>query len=149
MIRHHRLVELYLAQALGVPWDQVHQEAEKWEHVVSRDIASKMDEALGFPTTDPHGQPIPNSNGTISQAQTIRLDQLEPEQNAVIIEVNDHSPDLLRYLADLGLIPQTRISILTREPFNGPITLRVNRKKCSIGTEVASHIFVTRLESRK
>lgn len=147
VIRHHRLIELYLAQALGVPWDRVHQEAEKWEHVVSRDIAEKMEAFLGFPTADPHGQPIPNSSGTIFQPPSASLADLQPGQSAVIVEVNDRNPDLLRYLAGLGLVPQIQITLKNKEPFNGPITIQVGPTTCSVGVEVAHHIYVADIDA--
>src|SRR3990170_1231696 len=87
VIRHHRLVELYLAEALGVPWDQVHEEAEKWEHVLSEELEERMDQALGHPTTDPHGAPIPSRDGKVVRRSSVRLTSLKPGQLAQVVEV--------------------------------------------------------------
>jgi DtxR family Mn-dependent transcriptional regulator len=105
IIRHHRLIERYLAEALGVPWDQVHDEAEKWEHVLSEALEDRIDAMLGYPTTDPHGAPIPTRNGTIAQLASMRMADLQPGQSAVIVEVSDHDSALLRYLGGLGMYP--------------------------------------------
>ncbi|HEY5595983.1 MAG TPA: metal-dependent transcriptional regulator, partial [Candidatus Bipolaricaulota bacterium] len=87
VIRHHRLVELYLAEALGVPWDQVHEEAEKWEHVLSEELEERIDQALGHPTTDPHGAPIPSRDGKVVRRSSVRLTSLKPGQLAQVVEV--------------------------------------------------------------
>ena len=96
VVRHHRLIELYLAEALEVLWDQVHEEAEKWEHVLSEGLEDRMDAVLGYPTRDPHGSPIPSRDGTIIELDSISLADLRPGQSAVVGEVSDHDPDLLR-----------------------------------------------------
>jgi len=143
VIRHHRLVELYLTEALGVPWDQVDAEAEKWEHVLSEDLEDRIDALLGYPTTDPHGAPIPARDGTIVQPDCVPLADLKAGQSAVIAEVSDHDPALLRYLGELGLYPKTEVSILAVAPFDGPLTIRVGEAEHALGREVASYIFVT------
>jgi DtxR family Mn-dependent transcriptional regulator len=143
VIRHHRLVELYLAEALGVPWDRVHDEAEKWEHVLSEDLEDRIDALLGHPTTDPHGAPIPTREGEFPKPQYIRLDELEPGQTAVIAEVSDHDPALLRYLGELGLYPKSKIFVIAVEPFNGPLTIRVGEAEHVLGREAARYVFVT------
>lgn len=147
VIRHHRLVELYLTEALGVPWDQVHAEAEKWEHVLSEELEERMDTLLGHPTTDPHGAPIPSRDGTLAQPARVRLVELEPGQSASVAEVSDHDPALLRYLGDLGLYPKVRVTVITIAPFHGPLTLRVGEVEHTIGHEAAQHIYVTKLKS--
>lgn len=143
ILRHHRLIELYLAKALKVPWDQVHDEAEKWEHVISEDIEDRMAEYLEHPTHDPHGSPIPTKTGVIKEHDSIPLTQMEPGQSGIIVEVDDEDPALLRYFEELGLIPQKKIMLIAREPFNGPITVKTGKEKKMLGQEAANHIFVT------
>jgi DtxR family transcriptional regulator, Mn-dependent transcriptional regulator len=146
VVRHHRLVELYLAEALGVPWDQVHAEAEKWEHILSEDLEDRMDALLGHPTADPHGAPIPNRDGTIMQINSDRLVNMHRGQSAVVAEVSDHDPELLRYLGSLNIYPQTEFSVVDVAPFNGPVTICVGDAVHALGREVVSHIFVTLLD---
>jgi len=143
VLRHHRLVELYLAEALGVPWDQVHDEAEKWEHVLSERLAERMDALLGYPTTDPHGAPIPTLQGDIAPPSNTRLSDLEPGQQATITEVSDHDPALLRYLASKDLFPNTEIILLAIDPFGDPLTVLINGVEYTLGRGVADHILVT------
>jgi len=138
VLRHHRLVELYLAEALGVPWDQVHDEAEKWEHILSEDLEDRMDEALGHPTTDPHGAPIPTRDGFVDTAPHLRLSDLLPGQTAVIAEVSDHNSDMLRQLGERGLYPATAILVLDRT--EAGMTLRRNGEKHRVELESATHV---------
>ncbi len=149
VIRHHRLIELFLAEALGVPWDEVHAEAHKIEHVLSEDLADRIDAALGHPTTDPHGAPIPNRDGSIDQLDYIRLAELEPGQSGVVVEVSDHDSALLRYLGELGLIPQAAVSVLSSAPFGGPLAIRVDDTEHALGQEVANHVFVTHIHNEE
>ncbi|MGI9534310.1 MAG: metal-dependent transcriptional regulator [Thermodesulfobacteriota bacterium] len=143
IIRHHRLIELYLKEALGVPWDKVHEEAEKWEHVISEDIEDRMDEFLGHPTSDPHGSPIPTRDGKVVERKCLCLADVEPGHKAVIAEVSDHDPSMLRYLGKLGFYPKTKIKIDSVEPFNGPMKINIKNKVEILGREVAKHISVT------
>lgn len=147
VIRHHRLVELYLAEALGVPWDQVHAEAEKWEHVLSEDLEDRMDAMLGHPTNDPHGAPIPDRNGQFTQRSTVRLSELVVGQMGRIAEVSDHDPALLRYFGTLGLYPKAAVTIRSVAPFDGPITLLVGEQEQVLGREAASYILVCEVNS--
>ncbi len=142
VVRHHRLIELYLAEALGVPWDRVHDEAEKWEHVLSEEIEDRMDAILGHPTADPHGAPIPNRQGEITAPERIPLAAMKPGQSATIVEVSDHDPALLRYLGDLKLYPQTPIYLVAVAPFDGPLTIRHGEDEHILGREVANYILV-------
>jgi len=146
VIRHHRLVELYLAEALGVPWDKVHEEAEKWEHVLSEDLEDRMDKALGHPTRDPHGSPIPSRDGTVIELESIPLIELQPGQSGVIAEVSDHDPDLLRYVGKMGLYPKTKLKVLSIEPFNGPIKIKVDGSEHVLGSGAAQYVFVTEVK---
>lgn len=142
VVRHHRLVESYLAEALGVPWDKVHEEADRWEHVLSEEMEDLMDDKLGYPTTDPHGAPIPSRDGTMPKTELRRLSELEAGEGAVISEVSDHDPELLRYLGDMGLFPKAEVHVVSSAPFDGPVTVRINGDEHALGREVASHILV-------
>ncbi len=143
VIRHHRLVERYLAEALGVPWDQVHEEAEKWEHVLSEDIEDRIDSLLGHPATDPHGSPIPGRDGTVTQPACMPLSDVERGRTVTVSEVSDRDAELLRYLGELGLYPDSRVEVLAKAPFDGPLTLRVDGREQSLGREVARQVRVT------
>ena len=147
VIRHHRLIELFLAEALGVPWDQVHAEAHKMEHVLSEDLLDRIDTALGHPTTDPHGAPIPTREGTLDQLPCQPLADLEPGQSGVIAEVYDNDPALLRYLGELGLYPKVTVRVVTVAPFDGPLTVRIGEMEHAVGREVANQILVTGIHS--
>ncbi len=149
VIRHHRLVELYLTEALGVPWDQVHTEAEKWEHVLSEELEERMDALLGYPTADPHGAPIPSRDGTLTQPARLRLADMQAGQSAAVAEVSDHDPALLRYLGELGLYPKVHVTVMAVAPFHGPLTIRIGEVEHSIGHEAAQHVYVTRFSNRR
>lgn len=146
VIRHHRLIELYLAEALGVPWDEVHDEAEKWEHVLSESMEDRIDAMLGYPTTDPHGAPIPTRNGTIAPTPNARLSDLSAGQSAVIAEVSDHSSALLRYLGGLGMYPGAKVRVTAVAPFKGPLTISVSSAEHALGREVAGYIYITDIQ---
>jgi DtxR family transcriptional regulator, Mn-dependent transcriptional regulator len=146
VIRHHRLIELYLAEALGVPWDRVHEEAEKWEHVLSEDLEDRMDAALGYPTRDPHGSPIPSRDGTMIELDSIPLADMKPGQHGVVAEVSDHDPTLLRYIGEMGLYPSAKVKVVAVEPFSGPITLEVEEASRVLGAEAAQYVFITVVE---
>jgi DtxR family Mn-dependent transcriptional regulator len=148
VIRHHRLVELYLAEALGVPWDRVHDEAEKWEHVLSEDLEDRMDAALGHPTRDPHGSPIPTRDGVIMELDSIPLTDLTPGQSGVVAEVSDHDPKLLRYVGNMGLYPSTSVKVLSVEPFSGPITVEVGKASHVLGAEAAKYVLITDVKGK-
>lgn len=149
VIRHHRLIELFLAEALGMPWDQVHAEAHKIEHVLSEDLADRIDAMLGRPTSDPHGAPIPAQDGSFDHPHCVRLTELESGQSAVVAEVSDHDPALLRYLGELGLYPQAEVSVLALAPFGGPLTIRVEDTEHVLGQVVAKHVFVSNIHSKE
>ncbi|MEX2584547.1 MAG: metal-dependent transcriptional regulator [Gemmatimonadota bacterium] len=143
VIRHHRLVERYLFEAMGVPWDQVHAEAEKWEHVLSEEMEERMDAILGNPTTDPHGSPIPTRELVLQEPDNEALARLNPGQRATVAEVGDEDAAMLRYFAELGLFPEASVEVLSVAPFEGPISLRVAGEECAIGRQAAEHVFVT------
>ncbi len=145
MVRHHRLIEQFLYETLGVPWDEVHDEAERLEHAISEPLEARIADRLGDPRVDPHGHPIPSLEGHLPRRRLIRLDALEVGQTARIAEVSDHDPALLRHLADLGLKPGREIRLTERAPFGGPLTLEVDGEVRRLGLEVGSFVRVARL----
>jgi DtxR family Mn-dependent transcriptional regulator len=146
VVRHHRLVEQYLFEAMGVPWDQVHAEAEKWEHVLSEELEDRMDQILGNPTTDPHGSPIPTRDLQIEELECLRLSELAAGQRGTVAEVGDEDASMLRYFADLGLYPETPVEVVSVAPFDGPLSLLVDGRSQSIGRPAAEHIYITNIE---
>jgi DtxR family Mn-dependent transcriptional regulator len=147
IVRHHRLLELYLRQALGYDWDTVDAEAERLEHAISEDLEDRIDEALGFPTVGAHGEPIPTKDGNIAEPEYSRLADLREGQRACIRQVSDRDPELLRYLDRSGLVLGTRIRISEKAPFRGPIRLDVfERGEQHIGLDVAEAIYVDVIE---
>ena len=151
VIRHHRLLELYLARELGYSWDKVHDEADRLEHVISEEFEEKLDALLGHPTVDPHGDPIPSKEGVISVRKGCSLLQLQEGQSALVLRVSDQDPEKLRYLGQLGLYPETRVKLLERVPFGGPVRLLVGEKQEQsermLGAELAEHILVSPIET--
>ena len=142
VLRHHRLLELYLAEELGMPWDQVHREAEVLEHVLSEELEALIAAKLGNPTHDPHGDPIPTIDGKIDEGDTRSLDELEPGEEAVFARVSDQDPDMLRYLSGLGIVPGIELQMLGREPFGGPVRVRAKGQELALGGELASAMRV-------
>jgi DtxR family Mn-dependent transcriptional regulator len=142
VIRHHRLLELYLAAALGYSWDKVHEEAERLEHVISEEFEEKIFEALGRPTRDPHGDPIPTKDGTLVAGSHERLSDMEPGATGVIRRVSDRNAEMLRYLALRGLVPDATVQVVEKAPFNGPITVKTGETAHVLGRDLASHIHV-------
>jgi DtxR family Mn-dependent transcriptional regulator len=124
VLRHHRLLETYLAESLGMPWDRVHEEAEVLEHVLSEQLETLIDTQLGHPTHDPHGDPIPTSEGEIHEPPTYAFAELEAGASGVFVRVSDSDPEMLRYLAGRGIAPGDGFEVLDREPFDGPLTVR-------------------------
>lgn len=142
VLRHHRLLELYLHEALGYTWDQVHGEAERLEHVLSEEMEERIDAFLGRPALDPHGDPIPSREGVLAQVVGTRLSDLPDGQDAIVARVQNNDPALLRYLGQLGLYPAAAVSIRRREPFGGPLFIRVGEVEHAIGREVGDSVFV-------
>ena len=124
VVRHHRLLELYLAEHLGVPWDRVHAEAEALEHVLSEDLESRIAAKLGNPTHDPHGDPIPNADLTIDEGETRSVASLDVGDRGTFVRVSDSDPDMLRYLDERGVRLGYELEVLDRQPFGGPLTVR-------------------------
>jgi DtxR family transcriptional regulator, Mn-dependent transcriptional regulator len=121
VIRHHRLLELFLAETLQMPWDRVHDEAEVLEHVISEDLEELIAAKLGNPTADPHGDPIPSAELELSETPTRPLDSLKPGDEGVFVRVSDADPEMLRYLANLGISPGEHLRVLEHQPFGGPL----------------------------
>ena len=143
VIRHHRLLELYLAEALGYPWDAVHDEAERLEHVISEEFEDRIDAMLGHPTTDPHGDPIPPKTGPPpARSVSRRLSEAEVGDSVVVRRVSDRDGELLRQLASLDLVPGTRVRVVGRDPAGGPLTLERDDRRLSVGEDVARRVFV-------
>jgi DtxR family Mn-dependent transcriptional regulator len=142
IIRHHRLLELYLAETLGYAWDQVHDEAEQLEHVISEELEERIFEALGRPIRDPHGEPIPARDGTMRVPRHDRLSDLQPGTAGIIRQVSEPNAEMLRYLGSRGLVPDAPVKVLERAPFNGPITVELGETSHVLGRDLASHILV-------
>lgn len=124
-IRRHRVIEAYLARALGYPWDRVHEEAERLEHAASDELVDRMARAIGEPNIDPHGAPIPTREGDVDETPLRTLLDLRVGQRCKVVSVADEDADLLRYVAKLGLRPGAQVEIVEKAPFDGPISLRV------------------------
>ena len=142
-LRRHRVIEAYLTIALGYSWDRVHDEAERLEHAASDELIDRMAAAIGEPETDPHGAPIPTREGTLRERSLVTLASLEPGATARVERVSDRNAERLRYLAELGIVPGVVVQIIAREPFGGPIALRVGDVSRTIGPELAGQILVT------
>jgi DtxR family transcriptional regulator, Mn-dependent transcriptional regulator len=141
-IRRHRVIEAYLTRALGYPWDLVHDEAERLEHAASDELIDRMAAAIGEPTTDPHGAPIPTREGTLDEPALLSLDTVDVGERVRVQRVGDRDAEQLRYLAELGITPGRQIEVLSRAPFDGPISLRIGRVTKTIGPALAKQILV-------
>ena len=141
-IRRHRVLESYLSGVLGYAWDRVHDEAERLEHAASDELIERMAAALGHPTADPHGAPIPTAEGTITEPPRRTLAELPIGERALMLLVSDRDPELLRYLTEIGLHPGIDVTVLARAPFDGPITLRVGGTEVVVGSRVAEQVLV-------
>ena len=142
VIRHHRLLELYLVESLGVPWDRVHQEAEVLEHVLSEELEELIAAKLGDPTHDPHGDPIPSRELTIEEVATESLQSLEPGVRGTFARVSDSDPDMLRYLSERGIAPGDTLEVVERQPFGGPLFVRFGAEIHPLGGDLARAIRV-------
>jgi DtxR family Mn-dependent transcriptional regulator len=149
MIRHHRLIELYLTEALGYSWDQVHEEAEKLEHVISEQFETQIEKALGFPTRDPHGAPIPSRDGHVEVADATALGDLQPGDHGVIDRVNDDDPEMLSFLGGIGMYPGAQIEMVGQDPYGGSFKVKVSGHDHAIGSELANHVFIATEDSNE
>ncbi len=143
VLRHHRLLERYLVETLGMPLDEVHVEADRLEHVLSEAVEQRMDEALGFPTHDPHGDPIPDRELRLADGLPERtLASLEQGERSTVTRVPDGDGAVLRYLGDLDLIPGAGVEIVLKAPFGGPVTVRVDGAEHALARDLAGSIGV-------
>ena len=142
VLRHHRLLELYLATQLDVPWDRVHEEAEALEHVLSEDLEARIAAKLGHPTHDPHGDPIPDAELHMLEGATRSLAELEAGDRGRFVRVSDSDPAMLRYLTERGVRIGDRLEVLDRQPFEGPLTVRVGDSLQVLGGSLAAAMRV-------
>jgi DtxR family Mn-dependent transcriptional regulator len=142
VIRHHRLIELYLAEALGYAWDEVHEEAERLEHVISEEFEDRIDAMLGHPTTDPHGDPIPPKTGAMPHQPLRPLSEARPGERVVVRRVGDRDAAILRRLAELGVVPGALLAVTGGGPAGSPITVERDGSPFAIDADLAGHVFV-------
>lgn len=145
VLRHHRLLESWLVQSLGYSWDEVHDEACRLEHVISEDFEARMAAALGHPTHDPHGAPIPTAELVMPNDEALPLSSLRPEQQAVVLRVNDEDSALLRHLKELGLVPGAQLTVTAHSPFDNNLTVKIGEHTAVIGLKITSKIFVEKV----
>jgi DtxR family Mn-dependent transcriptional regulator len=142
VIRHHRLLEMFLAEVLDMPWDQVHDEAEVLEHYISEELEERMSSVLGDPRRDPHGDPIPSVELDLPDAKTVALADLGPGRGATFTRVSDSDPAMLRYLAERGIRPGARLRVTGEQPFGGPLYVEVDGREHALGDELAGRMRV-------
>jgi DtxR family Mn-dependent transcriptional regulator len=142
VLRHHRLLELFLSDRLGLPLDEVHAEADRLEHVLSEELEARIDAALGHPTHDPHGHPIPDVELRLVTSEPRLLTDVTPGESATVVRVPDRDAGLLRYLGELELVPGAEVEVVSCAPFDGPITLRSRTGEHAIARELAVSIAV-------
>ena len=142
VIRHHRLLEAFLTDALGMPWDRIHDEAEVLEHYISEELESRIAEKLGNPVLDPHGDPIPTPELDLAADRTTALERLEVGRTATFARVSDSDPEMLRYLADRGIRPGARLRVIGVQPFGGPLLVDVDGREHALGGKLARKIRV-------
>lgn len=144
VVRHHRLLEAFLHEKLGYGWDEVHEEADRLEHVISEELEERIARALGDPSYDPHGDPIPTREFQMPGVSNVRLNELRPGDRATVQRINDANSELLRYLSSIGLTPNSGITVLGVSPFDGNLHLQVSSQRDSVvlGMQVTRQIFV-------
>lgn len=143
VIRKHRLWETFLVQKLGFTWDEVHEVAEELEHIHSTRLINKLDEFLGFPKVDPHGDPIPDSKGKFKALPQIPLDQLHPGYNGTIVAVKDSDSKLLKYLDKIGAKPGMKLTIVSKEEYDGSLEVLIDEARAFLSKEVSKNILVS------
>ena len=142
VLRHHRLLELWLSETLGVPWDRVHDEAEVLEHVLSEDLEALIAAKLGNPTHDPHGDPIPSADLEMPDEPTRSLAELEPGSQGTFVRVSDSDPEMLRYLAEREIAPGAEVRVEDKQPFGGPLFVAINDHTHVLGGKLAAAMRV-------
>jgi DtxR family Mn-dependent transcriptional regulator len=144
VIRHHRLLELFLAEVLGMPWDRVHEEAEVLEHHISEELEELIAAKLGEPALDPHGDPIPDRDLEISADDSVALTDLDPGEEGIFTRVSDSDASMLRYLSERSIQPGASLVVKSREPFGGPVMVRIGDHTHALGAELAGRMRVRR-----
>ncbi len=142
VMRHHRLIELFLAEQLEMPWDRVHDEAEVLEHWLSEDLEAVIAEKLNHPTIDPHGDPIPSADLQIDEGSTVSLESVQPGETGVFVRVSDSEPEMLRFLAGQGIAPGEQLRVIEKQPFDGPMFLNIAGKDVALGGRLAAAMRV-------
>jgi DtxR family Mn-dependent transcriptional regulator len=143
VLRHHRLLELYLAETLGMGWDQVHAEAEVLEHVLSEELEEVIAVKLGNPTLDPHGDPIPTRELAVADVESRSLYDLEPGDKGTLVRVSDSDPEMLRFLEARGIAPGAAFELIDKQPFDGPLFVRFGNDVHALGATLARAMRVT------
>ena len=143
IVRHHRLLETYLAEALGVPWDQVHDEAEVLEHALSEELEERIAHKLGDPTSDPHGHPIPTKDGEVAPMSGRTLWDAHDGLSVVVERVSDSDSEVLRHLAQIGVMPGATAHVIRRGPVGGPLFIEVDEREQVVSREVAEAVWVS------
>jgi DtxR family Mn-dependent transcriptional regulator len=146
ILRHHRLLELYLKEIMGYGWDEVHEEAEKLEHHISEQFEDKIAELLNYPTHDPHGDPIPTKDGIMPKMALLPLTDASINNQYIIGRVRDQESELLRYFEEIGVIPGVQIRIIDKAPFNGPILVKLEDVEKTIGFNIAEQVYLVEQE---
>jgi DtxR family Mn-dependent transcriptional regulator len=144
-LRRHRVIESYLSKALSYPWDRVHAEAERLEHAASDELVDRMATAIGEPQVDPHGAPIPSREGFMDETEYFPLADLGAGLGVRVVRVKDEDAEMLRYLAELQITPGAELLIVSKAPFDGPITVRIGMTLHSIGPALAAQVMVAPL----
>ena len=144
VLRHHRLIELFLSEELGMSWDRVHAEAEVLEHALSEELEELIDEKLGNPTVDPHGEPIPSRELKLAETTAPALAELEPGETATFVRISAAKPEMLRFLGERGIVPGSKLELVERQPFDGPLFVRVGKKVHVLGATLARAMHVER-----
>jgi len=147
VIRHHRLLELFLVENLGMTWDEVHAEAEILEHALSEELEELIAAKLGDPTVDPHGDPIPSRDLEVAKTAAPALTELEAGERATFVRMSDSDPAMLRFLGERGIVPGTDLELVERQPFDGPLFVRVGNKTHALGSVLARAMRVEREET--
>ncbi|HYU59702.1 MAG TPA: metal-dependent transcriptional regulator [Solirubrobacterales bacterium] len=142
VMRHHRLLESYLAEALGMSWDRVHDEAEVLEHYISEELEERIAEALGNPSRDPHGDPIPDQKLALDAEVGVPLGELGVGEGGTFSRVSDSDPEMLRYLGERGIQPGARVEVVEAQPFGGPLLVKVDGREHALGGELAAKMRV-------
>ncbi len=146
IVRNHRLLELFLVRALGYTWDEVHEEAERLEHAVSERLIHRIAEYLGNPRYDPHGDPIPGPEGELTRRELTPLSQWPQGEKGIVARLRDQAPEMLRYLAEKGLVIGAEVEVIQADPFDGPLALLVEETRQVIGANVAQYVLVSALD---